>query len=135
MAGVYSLAVAKALAIIERATTLEDARGALTTLLRDGVIDEAFPVGRVRGRTFYDQLIEEILNHVRLAASREELIASVLDSLAAEGAGPIASGYLVLNAYVVGDKLADVSVHTSARFNQVRVRNFSERQTDKLARS
>ena len=120
-----------ALDVVSRAPTLEAARRQLSetvSALTEGrLTEEGFGGAKARGRTFYDSLISEILENVRRAVSREELLTLVMEHLGTHGGDRIALGYLVLSTYVSqdGSHLVDLTLAQSQGYNASRIENYA----------
>jgi signal transduction histidine kinase len=90
---------------------------------------------QLRGRSFYDRLIAEILERVKQGVSREALVSAVIDLLRSEHSTD-ALGYIVIEAKVgLAGNLSPVRVLTSSGFHKGRIQNFEENQSEKLAQS
>jgi signal transduction histidine kinase len=98
--------------------------------------EEAHKGLRPRGRTFYDHLIEQILERVKSAVSREELLEFVMEALGESGVGQSASGYLLMSTNVDSHgELTNMRVVRAVGFHPARMDNFITKRMEALAES
>lgn len=131
--------LAKALELIDGAQSIEEAqrrlRAAISTLDRRPVEDSSSTV-RARGRSYFDQLIAQMLDQVKRAESREALIEDTLHALADDPETRAGICYLVLEGFVRPDGIiVDIRVAVAEAVNPHRLQNFKRDRLQSLADS
>ncbi len=99
---------------------------------------EELPVeARTRGRSFYDELVTEILDSVRTAISREALLSAVMARFHDNARDSSALGYFVLSAHVAqdGSQLLDLTVPQFNGFQPQRMANFRAAAPERLIKT
>lgn len=92
---------------------------------------------RTRGRSFYDELVTEILESVQTAISREALLGLVMARFHDNARDSSALGYFVLSAYVApdGSQLLDLTVPQFNGFQPQRMANFRAAAPERLIKA
>ncbi len=131
LSGSTTGALTHALGLIEDATSLEEAkkllRAAIRTSERQPSEGGSGPA-RMRGRGFFDRLMEAILERVKQAVSREELVTFVLNSLTEDAESCAGLCYLCLDAEIDrGGRIGALAVAGSALIHPRRLANFTAR--------
>ncbi len=96
--------------------------------------DELRVEAPTRGRSFYDELVTEILESVRAAISREALLSLVMTRCQDNARDSSALGYFVLSAYVApdGSQLLDLTIPQFNGFQPQRMANLRATAGDRL---
>jgi len=128
----------KALELIDGASSVDDARRRIERAIAEidrHPVEE--PTGAaLRGRTFYDRLIESMLDQVKRAESREALVEMTIRALGEDAAARAGICYLVFEAYVrPSGTISDLKIISSEAMHRKRVENFAKSQLENLAKS
>jgi signal transduction histidine kinase len=129
----------QALDILSDVSTLESARERLRQAIE--LAERALPpevggAARPRGRNFYDRLMGTILDHVKRAVSREELVGYVLRTLGADREACAAECYLVIDALVdQAGEIGELAVSDFALINPLQSEAYSRNRLPSLANS
>jgi signal transduction histidine kinase len=129
----------QALDILSEVSTLESGRERLRQAIDVAERTPPPEVGgatRPRGRNFYDRLMGTILDHVKRAVSREELVGYVLRTLGADGEACAAECYLVIEALVdqVG-AIGELAVSDFALINPLQSDAYSRKRLPRMVNS
>lgn len=133
--------ISSVLAEIQKPGGAETARKRLeqlrNTLARPVPPIERFGPRRGRGRSFYDDLVNDMLALVRSAGSREALTGLAMDRLSEESEDRVGLGYLLVSARPSGsaDQLAEVRLERAAGFAPGRVEALFDRDPRSLVDS
>lgn len=129
----------KALEIVEHAETIDDARRQLRRViasLERQPNEEAVGEIRVRGRSFFDRLVERMLEQVKRGESREALIDETLCAVADDAAACAGLCYLVLESFIGPDDVIDeVRITASFAVHRGRLANFKNSGLTRLPKS
>jgi signal transduction histidine kinase len=130
----------QALELIDGAKSIDEAKtrlkNAIAGLDRLPVEDASGGGARVRGRSYFDRLIERMLDQVKRAESRETLIKDTLRALADDPIARAGTCYLVLEGFVFpnGD-ISEMAVSVAEAVHPQRLDNFVRDRLPKLAGS
>jgi len=129
----------RVLEILDGAGSVEEARRYLADAVREmdrQPVEDPSSGGRMRGRSFFDRLIERMLDQVKRAESREALIDDTLSALAEDAGARAGVCYLVLEGYIRPDgTIVDLDVLACQAVQPQRLQNFQRDAFPKLAES